>query len=419
MEGVTINRRRLLESMTGAVVATLAPAMSMAQQNDGAGVGTFSNTIDPGLQRRVEVTGAIAPKVHVVATTAQLSAALNAAVDDETIVLSSGDYGHHTISGRNFGSYVTLRSEQPKGAVFQSLSVLNSSRLRIDGVRVSSPNNGSQGSKVTNIENSHHIDFLNCETHGLVDDNYSGHYGLFILNCQDIVIRKNYVHDVHNGIALFSTSRLTVVENHVDYIGTDGFKFAGLTDFLIENNISGGRYFPAPGDHSDFIQGQGSSTNGVLRGNVHLPVTAGAATCQGVFVADGLYDNIVIEQNIVCTGMANGIVIDGGPTTNNIVRNNTLINAPGLVHDGTFIIIVGAGTNSKNIVCGATGSITANGITAQHTKPGRAAYYDKLFANARRGLGITLQDLRPIAGSAADFGSGMGAEQRLYQLLNP
>ena len=92
-----MNRRRLLESMTGAVVATLAPAMSMAQQNDGAGVGAFSNTIDPGLQRRVEVTGAIAPKVHVVATTAQLSAALNAAVDDETIVLSSGDYGHHTV----------------------------------------------------------------------------------------------------------------------------------------------------------------------------------------------------------------------------------------------------------------------------------------------------------------------------------
>ena len=55
---------------------------------------------------------------------------------------------------------------------------------------------------------------------------------------------------------------------------------------------------------------------------------------------------------MVCTGMANGIVIDGGPTTNNIVRDNTLTSAPGLVHDETFIKIVGAGTDTKNIVCG-------------------------------------------------------------------
>ena len=153
----------------------------------------------------VEVTGTTASQVHVVATASQLTAALNAAVNDEAIVLSSGQYGNYTISGRNFGSYVTLRSQQPKGAVFQSLTVLNSSRLRIDGVRVSSPNNGSPASKVARIENCHHIEFLNCEVHGLVDDNYSGHYGLYLMSCQDIVLRGNYVHDVHNGITLFST----------------------------------------------------------------------------------------------------------------------------------------------------------------------------------------------------------------------
>lgn len=391
-----MNRRQLISSAMGAAAATIVPAETVRDFHPGN-------------------IGAKAPELRV-ATAAQLTAALRAAVDDQVIVLAPGRYGNYTISRRNFGGYVTLRSQLPKGAVFESFSVLNSGRLRIDGILVSSPSNGSASSTIATIKGSHHIDFLNSEVNGLVDNNYSGHYGLYVLNCRDIVIRNNYVHDCRDGIVGFDVARLTVAENLVDYLESDGFKFAGLDDFLIENNSSGGHIFPNSDSHVDFVQFQGSSSNGIIRGNVYLPKTS--AVAQGLFIADGVYTNITVEQNIIYTGMGNGIVIQG---SNNIVRNNTVLNAPGLVHDGTWIQIIGPASYSKNIQTNVASlaRITPNDIIAQHTNPNVPAYYSKLFVNARKGLGITLEDLRPVLGSPADFGTGMGAEQRLYQLLNP
>ncbi len=313
-----------------------------------------------------------------------------------------------------------LRSQEPKNAVFQSFSVLNSSRLRIDGIRVSSPTNGSAASRVVAIENgSHHIEFINSEVNGLVDSNYLGHYGIFTLDCHDVTIRNNYVHDVHDGILGFGSSNLLISDNIIDFVGRNSFKFGGIDQFTIENNTGAGHVYPQPGDHIDFLQFQGSSSNGLISGNVLLPITRGAATAQGIFLADGDYVNITIEQNIIYTGMVCGIQIEG---SNNTVRNNTLLNAPNLVHGATTILDISNNlTNSKNIVSATefAGRISANGIACQHYSAARPAYYDTLFKNARRGLCVTLEDLRPVPGSAADFGSGMGAERRLYQLLNP
>jgi hypothetical protein len=57
-------------------------------------------------------------------------------------------------------------------------------------------------------------------------------------------------------------------------------------------------------------------------------------------------------------------------------------------------------------------------VQAQHTDPNGNAYYDSLYVNASKGVGITIEDLKPVEGSAVDFGTGLGAEQRIGELLS-
>jgi parallel beta-helix repeat protein len=413
-----MNRRQLIKNVMGGFAATVVLAdVATVRPTDRARVGTFANPISPSFHPEIEATGTIEPKVHVVATAAQLTAALNAASPGTVIVLAPGQYGDFTITGKNYSNYVTIQSQTPKAAVFTSFAILNSGFIRVDGIHVSSPNTGFAGGWVATVQGSNNIQFVNSEVNAFQGNpNATLYYGLYFLNCQTVLVDNNHVHDCQYGILVFSTSNPTVTNNTVDNVKSVTFKFGDVSNFLIADNFHGGHIFPDPPDHCDFIQFQSTSHDGVIRGNVLLPQNS--AFMQGIFVADGNYTNITIEQNIIYTGMGTGIFIEG---SNNIVRNNTVLNAPGLVHKGTWIQIIGRATESMNIQANvaAVARITANEIIAQHTNPNGVAYYNKLFKNARRGLGVTFEDLRPVPGSPADFGSGMGAEQRLYQLLNP
>ena len=176
--------------------------------------------------------------------------------------------------------------------------------------------------------------------------------------------------------------------------------------------------FSLAGGSFDFIQGQGSSSKGVLRGNVHLPITQGAATCQGLFVADGLYDNIVIEQNIVYTGMANGIVIDGGPTTNNIVRNNTLLNAPAWYTTAPISSLLDRVRIRRTLFLAPMAR--SQRMELLRSTPILVGSHTTIpVQQCPQGTWGNPQSTPAQPGSPVDFGTGMGAEQRLYQLLNP
>ncbi len=350
-----------------------------------------------------------------VSSASQLSDALSHASAGDQIVLASGNYGAFTFDN-NYSNYVTVRSATPGGAVFSQLNVLNSSFLRIDGVHVQQPTSGNPWDKLVDIENSHNVDFINSEVNGPAGI-YNGYYGIYSLSNDQININNNNVHNVNNGILLFGTTNVTAANNYIDYTGNNCFKFGGINNFVIQNNTGGGHAFPLAGDHLDFIQGQGASSNGVISGNVMLAQNIGGASLQGIFLADGAYTNVTIEENIIYTGMVCGIQIEG---SSNIIRNNTLLNVPGVIQDATtYLDINNNSVVSGNITSGQAfdGQITANQIVTQHADPTKPVYYNTLFANAGKGFGITLADLMPVAGSAADFPSGMGADQRLHDLL--
>ena len=68
---------------------------------------------------------------------------------------------------------------------------------------------------------------------------------------------------------------------------------------------------------------------------------------QGIFLDDGSYNKITIQNNIIYTGMTHGVTVtDGSQIT---VRNNTLLNTPGEGHNGSLIMVPGGSVVENNI----------------------------------------------------------------------
>ncbi|XWN30994.1 MAG: Ig-like domain-containing protein [Devosia sp.] len=361
-----------------------------------------------------------------VSTAAQLNEALASAQGGDEIVLAPGRYGSIEITNQNFGSYVTIRSEIASNpAQFDRIEIDNSSFIRIDSVKVAYPSNPSFNSAVglVDIENgSDHITLINSEIRGPIDGNFDGGRGVSVEQSTNVIVKGNFIHNIADGAVFLGASDIEIVENKVEDIRTDSFKFAGVQDVLIENNTGASRYYGASGDHQDFIQFSGSSSDVVIRGNVLLPAVD--ATVQGIFLDDGVYNNVLIEQNIIVNDLLRGIFVRQG--SNVTVNNNTLISIPGsnLQEDGSSkasVITVPSGSSVFNNVTSHNvnfASITGSNIVMQHKDPNGVAYYDDLYVNATKGLGMTIEDLRPVAGSPVDFGSGKGAEARILELLD-
>jgi hypothetical protein len=345
---------------------------------------------------------------------ADLLSALSSANGGDTIILENGNYGSLDIENRHFGDYVTIRAENSLGAKFHDIDIRGSSHVRIDGVHVSHGSNGGPSSKVVTIDgDSRHVEFINSEVNGLEDGKNTGHYGIHSGDAQDVTIKNNYVHDVKNGIVVLGTKGVDVVGNEIDKIGSDAMKFASMSDALIENN-TGPRTITQDDSswHMDFMQFQGNVQDTIIRGNVFMPEST--SWSQGIFAGKGMgMKDVLIEQNIIYTGILNGIKIYDGSGI--VVQNNTVLNTPDGGHKATDIIVPSGSVEKDNIVSGTSGGNSGSNLVAQHLKPGKAFHYDDLFDNAGAGPGASLEDLRPIKGGPAD---GKGAAQRLAELLD-
>ncbi|MFZ7094515.1 right-handed parallel beta-helix repeat-containing protein, partial [Primorskyibacter sp. 2E233] len=351
-----------------------------------------------------------------VSTRAQLLSALDSAKGGETIVLANGDYGSLNIDNKAYSSQVTITSATPLGATFDNIGVSNSSNISIDAVHVDNSNNGAASTPLVSIDSgSHDVEFVNSEVNGKVDGTYTGFYGIYANDTSNVTFANNYVHDVKNGGVFYNSTSLVISGNTVDYIGEDSFKFISVHGVLIENNTGARFVYPSSTAHCDFVQFQGGdSSDIVIRGNVSLPGNSGGATAQGIFMDDAHYTNVLIENNIIVTGMMRGISVSSG--TNVVARYNTVLDVEGIGSKATKVMVAGSsygnimGTYPEDKELGA-----GNNLVIQQSDAGGAWYYGDFFTNADKGLGITLEDLRPIANSQV---SDYGAYDRLIELLD-
>ena len=359
---------------------------------------------------------AVDARSDTIATREGLETALSNAAGGETLLLQPGDYGVLEISALRFSDTVVIRSASEELATFISIEIKASSNIRIEAVHVAQTTNGARASKIFSIsDNSEAITLSDSRINGLVDDDFSGWYGVYVRDGRNIRIVDNYIHDVRVGGVFFGGENILISGNQFDRVGMDSMKLGGNSGVIIENNIGAGRVFPLPGAHLDFIQFQGSATDIVIRGNIFIAETV--SNIQGIFLDDGEYDNVLIEQNIIYTGMIRGIsVVDG---ENIVVRHNTVLAVPMIGHNATTIIVPDSGVVEWNIISNEApqGRDEYNNLTANFRGPGSLYYYGNLFQNPFAGLGATLEDLRPIAGGAVDFETGYGATQRFQELL--
>ncbi|MEM7546733.1 MAG: right-handed parallel beta-helix repeat-containing protein [Pseudomonadota bacterium] len=324
----------------------------------------------------------------------------------DTIMLEGGRYGTLTISNIAYADFVTLRSADPDDpAVFDRVEIRNSRYIAIEDIHVDGADDGVANSKLVDIsDGSAFIRFTGSEVNGKVDasDDYrgfQGHYGIHAGGgVDDILIADNDVHDVKNGIVVLGANQVEIRDNRINRIGNDSMKFAALDGAIIAGNVGATEVFGAPDAHLDFIQFQGSSRAVQLIGNVYL---AGSTPwVQGIFLDDGNYEDIIVEDNVIYTGMINGLVISAG--TDIVVRHNTILNIPGEGHKATTINVPEGSIVENNIFSGTKGAVLGSNIQIQHQHPDRPFHYSQLYRNAERGRGLLIGELQPIAGSRAE-----------------
>jgi parallel beta-helix repeat protein len=346
-----------------------------------------------------------------VANRSQLDSALSSAKGGDTIILKNGHYGSIRLV-QDYASNVTIKSEKPHGATISNLEVFGASNLTFDGINFSSGGDGGLGRGIISIERqSEKIQILNSKIFGSVDGSYRGHNGVYVRDSNKIVIEGNDIHDVNSGIVVFNSSGSSIDGNKIDYIGQDAMKFAGLRSSSVTDNTYSGHHYPLAGEHPDFIQFQGSSSDVHVEGNVFLANTI--SWVQGIFMNNGVYTNITIENNIVYNGMVHGVTVGAGSGI--VVRNNTLLNTPGEGHSATQIMVPAGSVVENNIVSGkSSGGFFGSNLRLQNSDPSKPYYVEDFYQNGAKGRGVTLEDLKPVAGSLAGT---KGATERLAELL--
>ncbi|MEM8970544.1 MAG: right-handed parallel beta-helix repeat-containing protein [Pseudomonadota bacterium] len=344
-----------------------------------------------------------------------LSTLKSYATSGDTILLETGSYGTFQLDNHQFSDYVTIKSADPNDpAVFTTVDINNSSYIHLDSIHVSNPGNGSATSKLVSVEDgSHHVTVSNSEMHGRIDGEYQGWYGLYSKNSSFVRFENNDIHDVKNGIVVFSTNNIEIVGNELEYLGNDDMKFGGVSGVLIEDNTGATNKYKAEGAHVDFIQFQGGGTDIVIRGNVSLQ--GDGYNQQGIFLSDSTFHNVLIEQNVIVNSLLRGISVSDG--SNIIARDNTVLTVPGQGHKASLVILPSGSVKENNIEShvNSQAGFSGSNLKVQWDKPNEANYYDALYENISNWPELTIEDLRPVPGSSSET---IGAHARISELLN-
>ncbi|MCA0847224.1 LamG-like jellyroll fold domain-containing protein [Salipiger thiooxidans] len=339
-----------------------------------------------------------------VGTSAQLAQALSEVSSGDTIVLADGNYGDMTIA-TDFPSNVTITAANPLGATFGSLSVTGSN-LTFDGVSLT-------GRLV--VSDAQHVAIVNSKLGSWSDVRYS----------QDVTLKGN---DVPGSIQIDTVDTFDLSDNIIGRvpggINDDLVRIVGNTfNGTIENNTledaAPQKYPDGTYTHADGIQflarGADWPHDIEIRGNlIYDDPSTGDSSLWMQPLAIGGY-NILIEENLIMGGTPNTIIVansSGGIE----VLNNTVLPWPG---GGGGIIRVNSTTSGVvvdgNVTAGILnqGNATVGDNYVYSISSGAADYFGKILS----GDGLDWQDYVPVSGSAIDFGSGYGAQERLLYLL--
>lgn len=258
--------------------------------------------------------------MHVVTVSnqAELRNALNTRTADTVIKLKEGNYGDFTFNAKESPIGLKLvAADASKPPLFNALSIVNANGVTIDGL-LFTPRDGqlrATGLTLRNVEDAlvTHSKFAGGGTGFLSDQR-----GMDVSSSKNVVVLDNDFSGLTRGAIFRESTDLKVIDNDIFNMRSEGLNFVGAKNVEITNNELSD-FHPFPRDHADFMQfwttGTRTVTENVTIQNNTMIQNNNGMSVQGIFMGNenGVpYRNIVIEKNLIQSGMPQGIHVENG-----------------------------------------------------------------------------------------------------------
>jgi len=266
----------------------------------------------------------------------------------DTLKLLAGFHGYVELSGLDDNASISIESDGSTAAKLASLEIQNSSNLRVSKLSISpyhdpayNPSRNRVGN-ILSIDNSSDIEIIDNEIFTIDDisrwsaDDWNNRMSSGIsIASGNTKVEGNIVRNINFGITVGSRAHNVIVaRNQVINFAGDGLRGLG-DDGLFEYNLVANA-FDVNDNHDDGFQAFTNNRDPkvisrvTLRGNqfyydLEHPNRDLIGAFQGIGCFDGLYNDWVIENNLLYINHWHGITLFGA--NNARVVNNTLIDA--------------------------------------------------------------------------------------------
>ncbi len=362
----------------------------------------------------------------IVSNLSELQNAINNAQGGDTISLLTGNYSDLTISGKNNNSFVTIRAYNGATPVFNSIDIHNSNYWKLFGVDIKPRySSGADGTEAVNLDGNF-LTVENCIVNysdnisGWTDSDWLARTGNgVIMDGSNINVIINTITAVYHGFACSANNSL-VSHNLIANFRGDGIRGLGDDDVYEYNTIKNA--YDVDDNHDDGFQswsygsggvGTGTVYNVTLRGNTIInfedPNQPYRGNLQGVGLFDGMFENWLVENNLIITDHWHGISFYGA--VNCKIINNTVVDNNNSPEPDPWIMVSDHknGTPSSGVIVRnniATDYSLTGGYTEDHNIEITMNQAPTYFINPSGGIG----DYHLINTSpAVNAGSGNGA----------
>ena len=366
-----------------------------------------------------------------VSTRAELSDALETAQGGETIILADGDYEKLKVT-QEFDTAVTIRAAGNDARV-SALEVEGAAGVTLDGLIFDYVHDArnSTGHRDFTIMESQDIVIRNALFNGddlsegsTEDVGYPAGKALSIGRSANITVESSEVKGFWKGINFGNSTGITLRDNEIHDMRSDGINIVDSTAVLIEgNHIHDFRGNPDSDDHADFIQmyptGDGPVPSDIVIRDNLLDIGDGIIA-QSIFLTQAgqvvdrlgyvpVFENIEVTGNVIVGGHTHGIKV--GQADGLVVANNTLVTppeagmpAPRIWVDplSTDVAITGNMAERIEGTDDASSWSVGNNMILQHDDPYDQSHYDQVFLNSSDVTNAP-EDLTLLPGSAADL----------------
>ncbi len=278
----------------------------------------------------------------------------------DRIFLLDGYHGPINVRDKNFTSAVTIAGMPGATAQLDSIEVVNSANLVFRDLKVWATSISSGGiATVRAYGGAHDIVFTNLDVRSVAD---AGNYmswslaswkantrGGFLVDGNKISIVGNRLTGTRHAIISMGDNAL-IEKNIIDGFAGDGMRALG--DFSTVNGNKLQNCFHIDANHDDGFQsfsrgpsgqaGAGVVYNLTIENNKIYEWNSPSAnplrcTLQGIGMFDGLYENVMIRNNIIAVSNYHGITVSGGRKV--VITQNTVVHPLGLAGSSPWIRI--------------------------------------------------------------------------------